>query len=138
MSALSTRMNAIQAALAAMVPARIVTRSLKDFASRPLSELKEGIYTVLSASEGGYSHYLGGMTRDGEHRVLVVGQIAVAETSEPSATEDAEGTMIDEIKAFTRALPPELGSLTLTDWRQSQQLDHPYGWVTFDMTLREG
>ncbi|SEO64104.1 hypothetical protein [Nitrosovibrio sp. Nv6] len=138
MSALSDRMNAIKSTLATMYPARTVTRDLKDFAARPLSELQEGIYTVLSASEGNYSHYLGGMTRDGEHRVLLVGQIAVTETAEPSATEDAEGTMIDEIKAFTRALPPELGSLTLTGWRQSQQLEHPYGWVAFDMTLREG
>lgn len=138
MSALSDRMNAIQSTLAAMYPARTVIRDLKDFAARPLGELQAGIYTVLSASEGNYSHYLGGMTRDGEHRVLVVGQIAVAETSAPSMTEDAEGVMIDEIKAFTRDLPPELGSLTLTGWRQSQQLEHPYGWVAFDMTLREG
>lgn len=138
MSALSDRMNAIQSALAAMYPARTVTRDLKDFAARPLGELQSGIYTVLSTSEGNYSHYLGGMTRDGEHRVLVVGQVAVAETAAPSMTEDAEGVMIDEIKAFTRDLPPELGSLTLTGWRQSQQLEHPYGWVAFDMTLREG
>lgn len=138
MSALSTRMNAIKSTLAAMYPSRIVTRDLKDFASRPLTDLLRGIYTVLSASEGNYSHYLGGMTRDGEHRVLVVAQIAVAETAVPSETEDAEGALIDEIKAFTQALPPELGSLTLTGWRQSQQLDRPYGWVTFDMTLREG
>ena len=46
--------------------------------------------------------------------------------------------MIDEIKAFTRALPPQLGSLTLTGWRQSQQLEHPYGWAAFDLTLRAG
>jgi len=137
-SALSIRMNAIKSTLAGMYPSRIVTRDLKDFAARPLLELKRGIYTVLSASEGNYSHYLGGMTRDGEHRVLVVAQLAVAETALPSETEDAEGVMIDEIKAFTRNLPPELGSLTLTSWRQSQQLDHPYGWVAFDMTLKEG
>lgn len=138
MSALSDRMNAIKSTLAAMYPVRVVTRDLKDFAARPIGELKSGVYTVLSASEGNYTHYLGGMTRDGEHRVLVVGQIAVAETAAPSEIEDTEGVMIDEIKAFTRALPPELGSLTLTGWRQSQQLEHPYGWVAFDMTLREG
>lgn len=136
MSTLSARMERIRAELAGLFPSRIVTRNLLDFASRSQSDLQAGIYTLVSASEGDYSHYLGGMTRDGEHRIVIVGQTLVSESSAPSAAEDAESDMIDDIKLFSRSLPPDIGSMLLVGWRQSQQMDHPYAWIACDAALR--
>lgn len=135
MSTLSDRMNALQAALAAAYPARVVTRNFVDFAQRGDDDLIQGVYTLISRSEGDYARYTDDSIADGTHQIWIVGQTRVAENAEPSAVEDAEGVMIDEIKAFLNVLPPALGSLQLNGWRQSEQMDYPYAGVAFEFTF---
>lgn len=139
MSTLSARMEALKAGLAAAVPAtRTVSRSLKDFTSWGDAVLLTGVYTAVSKSEGDYARYTSDMEADGTHRIAIIGQLKVAEDADPSAVEDAEGVMIDEIKAFMRTPPADLGSMVLQGWNQSAQMEAPYGWVAFDVTLTEG
>ena len=98
MSEIGDRMNLIKATLAAALPARIVTRDLLDFASRKDSELQAGIYTLVSRGEKGYQNLLGRAAMDGNHNIILVGQIQLDEKATPSGVEDAELTMVDEIK----------------------------------------
>lgn len=135
MSQLSERMELITSTLAERFPARLVTRSLKDFSLRQPAELRRGIYTVISLGEGDYQNLLSRAAMDGRSRMLLVGQLQLAESAEPEAIEDAEGEMIDEIKDFARHLPAPLACLEVKNFRQSGQTDHPYGWIAADLEM---
>ncbi|MCE5182367.1 MAG: hypothetical protein LLG15_11245 [Betaproteobacteria bacterium] len=137
MSELSDRMGLIKDTLAAKYPARVVSRSLMDFPMRHKSELDAGVYTIVSAGEGGYANYNGREAMDGRHHILLVGQFVLGEKATPSEIEDAEGAMVDEIKAFVRSLPMALCSLVMKGYRNSQQIEHPYGWIAVDMEITQ-
>lgn len=138
MSALSDRMNLLTNALASFAGFRNVTRDLLDFAQRNPTALKQGVYTVIARTEGGFTNLLGRMAAYGTQNIVILGQIQLEETDTPSKVEDAEGDMIDEIKEFCRSqLPSGIGSLSLTAITQSQQIDYPYGWVLFELTMSE-
>jgi hypothetical protein len=133
MSEIGDRMVLIRSTLATALPARVVTRDLMDFSQRDSADLAKGIYTLVSGPETGYQNLLMRAAMDGQQKMLLVGQIALAETALPSETEDAELAMVDEIKTFLRALPAVLTRLQATGYRNSQQIEHPYGWVAFDL-----
>lgn len=130
---LSGRLIAVLAALSAAVPARVVTRDLKDFADRAPADLAAGVFTLVSLGESGYRNLNGREAMDGKHRMLLVGQIEMGEDAAPSAIEDAELAMVEDVKAFVRNLPAELCSLVMTGFRQSGQLEAPYGWASIDL-----
>lgn len=134
---LAERMAALKTALAAAMPTRVVTRDLKDFADRPKADVAAGVFTLISKGERGYRNYNGREAMDGRHSMLLVGQIALGEDAAPSAVEDAEFAMIEEVKGFVRALPASLCSLTMTGFQQSGQLDAPYGWVAITLEVME-
>lgn len=133
MSAMGDRMAAIAAALAARYPARKVRRSLVDFNDLAAADLAAGVYTLVSTGESGFTNVAGYEAQDGRQGILLVGQIRVAETKDKAQAgllvEEAEFVLIEEVKAFLRALPEALCLLTLENWRQSQQLEEPYGWI---------
>ncbi len=133
MSELSVRMVAIRDALAAQLPARVVTRRWLPLSSRREEDLAAGIYTVVSQGESDYPNFNGFEARDGKHRILVVGQLKLAESAAPEDIEDAEFAMVEEVKAFVRALPEALCCLLLRGFTQSGQLEAPYGWVLFEL-----
>lgn len=135
MSVLGARMAMIAATLVALYPARAVTRSFQSFEQRKREDLLKGIFTIVSRGEGGYANYNGREAMDGRHKVLIIGQIVLAENKTPAEVEDAEFTMVEEIKAFVRALPPALCSLVMTGFEQSGQLLHPYGGITIEMEM---
>jgi hypothetical protein len=129
MSELGDRMELIRTGLAAAVPARLVTRDLEDPAQRSHDVMKTGVYTILALNEQDYTNVPGYEAQTGRQGVLIVGDIAVNEDDAPSKIEDAEFTMIDEIKAYVRNLPAALCVLNLVSVAQSGQVDHPYGWI---------
>ena len=130
MSEISTRMNLIKTLLAAALPLRIVTRDLLDFGQRYCTA---GVYTLVSNGEGGYENLNGREAMDGTQRILLVGQVQLGEDVAPSAIEDAELAMVDEIKALLRARTSQIIQLYMTGFRHSQQMDAPFGWVSIDL-----
>lgn len=130
---LAERMAALLAALAAACPARVVSRDLKDFSDRAKADLTAGVFTLISLGESGYPNYNGSEAMFGRHRMLLVGQVQLAEDADPSAVEDAEFAMVEDVKAFVRSLPTNLCSMVMTGFRQSGQLEAPYGWVSIDL-----
>lgn len=134
---LAERMAAMKTALTTAMPTRVVTRKLKDFAERPKADIAAGVFTLISKGEAGYRNHNGREAMDGKHRMLLVGQIELAETAEGDAVEDAEFAMVEEVKGFVRALPPTLCSLVMTGFQQSGQLDAPYGWVAIELEMTE-
>lgn len=136
MSSLSIKMNALAAELAARYPARVVTRDLHDFAQRPDADLVKGVYTLVSRGEDGYTHTMGREASDGNHKIGLLGQFRVAHDALPSAVEDAEGVMVDEVKALLRSRTPLISTVRATGFRQSGQLEAPNGWVAFDLVMQ--
>lgn len=133
----SERLALMQSSMAAAMPARAITRDLKDFSDRASAELSAGVFTLISKGEGGYRNYNGREAMDGRHRMLLVGQIQLGEDAAPSAVEDAELAMIEDVKAFMRALPVGLCSVVMTGFTQSGQLEVPYGWVVIELEAFE-
>lgn len=137
MNELTDRMNLIKSTLAAAYPTRTVTRSMKDFADRKKEELRAGVYTVISMNEGSYQNLPDRAAMDGKHRILLVGQIEVDEKTspDPESIEEAEFAMVEEIKAFVRALPVGLCGLEMRGFSQSGQLEYPYGWISVNLEV---
>ena len=133
MSDLSTRMELIKTTFAAALPLRVVTRDLEDFTERPRADLEKGVYTLVSADEGGYANYNTREGMDGKQRIKLIGQFVMPEDTAGSAIEDAEFAMVDEIKGLIRTRPAALAQLFITGFINSRQLDKPYGWVSIDL-----
>lgn len=134
---LSQRMSSLRDALQTACPSRIVTRSFADFADRESEHLAAGIYTVMSQGEGEYQNLNGRAARDGVQRIVLSQQIELTEQDSGEDIEEAEFAMIEEVKAFMRALPASLCCLEMTGFQQSGQLDRPYGWVLVNLEWRE-
>ena len=128
--------TALKAALATALPARVVTRDFKDFSQRQEADLLTGVISLIGAGEKDYANYLGRATQLGTVPFVLVGQIKLAETAAPSAVEDAEDLLAEEIKAFCRAPgDPLLGGILMRSFRQSGQLEAPYGWIAIDIEV---
>ncbi len=123
------RMNSIKSAMAAQFPARIVTRDLVNPNDMPAGDLAAGVYTLLSRGESSYTNLAGYEAQDGHQDIILFGDLKLAETVKPSEIEDAELTMLAEVKAFCRALPEVLCQISLIEFIQSGQIYHPYGWI---------
>lgn len=134
---LKTAMDALAAALATACPNRLVGRNFKPMAQRTDEDLLTGILSLACLGEQDYANYRGREADLGKLKVVLIGQLAVAADAEPSALEDAEFVMAEEVKAFL-ALPPPypLVECLATGYRQSGQLEHPYGWVAFELEVR--
>lgn len=128
MSVTGQLLDSLKTALQSASPTRTVTRNLEDFGRRDLAELEQGVFTLIS--RGRQPQRDETVTLN----VLLVGQIAVQEGSAPSAVEEAELLMVDEIDAFMRGAQ---GARVMLDGgiQQSQQVDAPYGWVAARLAI---
>lgn len=133
MSEFDTRLAALAAHLTTSCPLRVVTRSLKDFALREDADLTDGILTVVGGGAGRFRNLRERLGMDATQRVTLVGQLRVAESAEPLAVEQAEFTLYDEVIAALQAGAGTLRCIDIADFRQSAQLEHPYGWIALDL-----
>ncbi len=127
MSAIGAIIGSMGTALLAAAPGRMVTRAFKDFADRQKSELTAGLYTLISRGQDDttdYAEYL---------KVLLVGQIQLAEDATPDQIEEAELAMVDEVRRFARGC--QGAAVRVSGWQQSMQLEAPYGWVSFELRV---
>lgn len=130
---LTAAMEALAASLAAACPGRFVSRSFKPMSMRSAEELEAGVLAVAAGGEKNFANYRGREADLGTLKVLIFGQIKVAENAEPAALEDAEFALAEQIKAFLQSpLLPPLRQCLAREFAQSGQLEHPYGWVAFE------
>lgn len=138
MSALSVQQELLKSTLAAKFPARVVTRDFQDFAQHSDADLAAGVYTLIALGERGFANFVGREAQLGTRNVMILAQIKLAESTTPSAAEDAEGVLIDEIKDFCNdVLPAGIDGLLLTSYKQSGQMEHPNAWVAFEMEIAQ-
>lgn len=113
-------------ALANAYPARIVTRSLKDFADRKQQDLHAGVFTVLANGQPQGDIY------EQILKFIVVGQIELNEKATGEEVERAELLMSREVKNLIqrRRTGPDMRVKGID---QSSQLEVPYGWVSLSI-----
>lgn len=136
MTDLRARMEAVRDSLAAACPARVVTRRWQPTPNVEQAHLLQGVYCIVSKGEQGYANYNGREALDGDHAMMLICRIQLDEGAAGDAVEDAEFTMVGEVKAWLQALPAALCCLVATGFAQSGQLEAPYGWVAFALTLQ--
>ena len=137
MGALAERLTLLRTAMQTQIPARVVTRDLRDYGDRPEADLKRGVLTIISTGEQGLQNNPGREAHYGRHAVIVIGQILAPSDKAPGGTvEDLEHGLVEDVKRFCR-LPPPVGidTLVMNAWRGSAQLDAPYGSVVIEMEM---
>lgn len=129
--ALADALNALRDGLAAAMPTRVVTRDLLPFDLRREADLTAGVLSVVANTESRYANYRGREAQLGRLRVVVVGQIKLAEGVQPSAVEDAEFAFAEAVKDFLGGVLP-VTDVQLLETRFSGQLEAPYGWFAME------
>ncbi|TKA91817.1 hypothetical protein FAZ79_00490 [Guyparkeria sp. SB14A] len=125
MSTIGVFLKILADTMAAQVPGRVVTRSYQEFARRKHSDLEAGVWTLLCEGQAQIERYA-------EHfGAVLVGQIQLGEKATGEEIEEAELAMIDEMRDFCERVKGV--QVRPVRWKQSMQIDHPYGWVAVDL-----
>lgn len=135
MDDLSARMAAIAAHFTAGCPSRVVTREFLDFPMQKKADLQKGILTLISLGESDYKNLKGRACMDGTHHMTLTGQLQLGEKESGLAIETAELELFEEARACLRTLPLALCTLLATGFRQSGQVQKPFGWIVVDLEL---
>lgn len=137
MADLEAVMAAAKTAMQTAMPMRVITRSYKDFSLRSDADLRSGIWTLISTGEKDYANYKGREAQLGTLTVAALGQVRVDDNSSEEAIETAEFAMVEELKAFVRGeLAAAIdGGALMKSFRQSGQMEHPYGWVAVEIEI---
>ena len=123
----------VLAALTAALPTRVVTADYRPMNDRPAEDLAKGVVTLVVTAERDYSAGKGMVALRGTTRWTLVAQLQMAASTAPVAVQDAEMALAEEIKAFARTGIAGM-DVRVEQFTFSQQQEHPYGWLTADLT----
>lgn len=132
--AADTELDAIKTSLAAALTRRHVQRGLIDPAAADMEQLVDGIVCIVSEGGGGFANTYGREGQLGTMDVALIGFLKVDESTEPVAIEQAELALLQELLSWT-GTATGVRSVLPQSFRQSQQLEHPYGWVTLGLKV---
>ena len=140
MSALDNHNAAIDAlveSLAAAMPERYVQRSLVVPGTVARKKLQAGLVCVVSQGGGQFVNLIGRAADLGTVNVGLVGFVAVEDKSEAAEVERAELTLLGEVLNWANTSPGAgLDVVEVLDWAQSQQLEHPFGWLVVKLAVK--
>lgn len=133
--------NAVVAALVASLAAALPGRHVGDTLIVPEGEkaerLQAGVVCVVSRGGGKFSGMRGREAQLGTMDVALVGFLQVEHNLPPKAIQAAELTLLNELLAWvSTAAVAGLDSIAPGDWRQSGQLEHPYGWLVLELKVK--
>jgi len=137
MSDANGALDAIEASLFGTLTNRKVKRGLIDPAAADRQALLDGLICIVGEGGGSFANYLGREGQLGLMRVMLVGFLLVEENTDPVEIERAELALLQELLDWT-TYPnnPGLNSVLPLEFRQSQQLEHPYGWLALSLEVR--
>ncbi|MCO5110012.1 MAG: hypothetical protein M9929_04095 [Burkholderiaceae bacterium] len=134
-----TALEGIRASMAAKLPLRVVQRDLVlDPPNHDPAELEKGVICLVSGGGGRFANYRGREGQLGHVSLGVVGFVKVADDAPVGAVEAAELSLLHDVLDWVRdtGMPRPFDSALPKDWRQSRQLEHPYGWIVLDLDVR--
>ena len=121
------RLDAIETALTAAMPGRVIQRELVHFDDHAPADISAGVIMIVSTGESNYNNDLGMEAKEGTQQILLIGHIKLPEESTSQAVEDAEINFIEELKGAIRTGVNGM-SIALKQVSHSAQLEKPYGW----------
>lgn len=135
-----TVMEALKDALALSAATRVVQRGMVlDPANIKDGDLTSGVLCVVGQGGGNFWNYQGREGDGGDLDVTVVGFVQVSEKAETVALEQAEFALVEDVLTFCRGIgiaSAPIDAVVPIEWRQSGQLEHPFGWITMKLKVR--
>lgn len=128
-------LDLVEQSLATAMPQRHVQRGLVDPLAADREKLLNGLVCVVSQGGGQFANTYGREGQLGTMKVALLGFLLVEEDTEPADIERAELDLLRDLLAWTVA-PTGLAQALPQDWRQSEQLEHPYGWLMLGLDVR--
>lgn len=136
--AIELALASVHASLEAKLSARVVSRSfLADLASADAADLRAGVLCVVNQGGGNFADYRGREGELAQLEVTVVGYVLVDEDAPPATVEQAELALLQDVLDWVKdpgALRP-LDAVYPVSFVQSQQMEHPYGWVALKLRV---
>lgn len=129
-------MDAMVSALKSAFPDLDVSRSFKPMAERTLQELNRGIISLIRLAEDDFANYMGREAELGTVKALLIIQFRAAENSPGADIEKIEVWLAERVKAFLKGPFPEpITGCLANGYKQSGQLEKPFGWVIFELEI---
>jgi len=130
------KLAAFETALVASLPvSRTVERGFVPYSERDEALLLNGVLNLVCDGEGSYSQARGMAAKEGSAKVILICHLRVTEAQTSADLQQAEITLAEELKTFTKTGAPGL-DLVLVDLVLSRQLEHPYGWIVAFFELK--
>lgn len=130
-------LDAVKESLEAFMPNRYVQRKLTVAVNETRERLTAGVVCLVSQRGGDFANYRGREAQQGTINAALVGFVQVAESAGSDEVERAELVLLGEMLAWVAGgSAVGLNTVTAGDWRQSAQLEHPYGWVVMELAIR--
>jgi len=123
----------------AAMPHRVVQRSLViDPVNHDPADLAKGVICLVSSGGGKFANYRGREGQLGHAKLGVVAFVKVSDASDPVAVEEAELAVLADVLAWVKnpGMPRPFDSVLPMEFRQSGQLDHPWGWIVIELDVR--
>lgn len=132
-------LEGIKTSMAAALPHRVVQRSLVlDPATHDPADLAKGVICLVNGGGGRFANYRGREGQLGHATLGVVCFVKVDEGAPAAAVESAELALLADVMAWVKApgLPRPFDSALPQEFKQSRQMDHPYGWIVIELDVR--
>lgn len=132
-------LEGIKASMAAALPHRVVQRSLVlDPANHDPDEMEKGVICLVNGGGGRFANYRGREGQLGHATLGVIGFVKVNEGEPAEAVEKAELALLADVLAWVKApgMPRPFDSALPQEFKQSRQMDHPYGWIVIELDVR--
>lgn len=135
-----TVMTALTVGLTASAAARVVQRGMVlDPANIKDGNLTKGVLCLVAQGGGNFWNYQGREGDGGDMDVTVVGFVQVLEKDQTLTLEQAEFALVEDVLTFCKSIgiaSTPIDAVVPIDWRQSGQLEHPFGWITMKLKVR--
>lgn len=128
MANLNDNLELIKSQLQLIAPSRTVTRTFKEWSLYNQEQRLAGVLTIISNG-------LQIQTNQKLHNIIITGQIDVLENDSGEILEQKEFELFNNIETLVsqRNIPLNFGNTPL---QQSQQLEHPYGWIVSELQIK--
>lgn len=129
-------LDAIAQSLAAALPSRIVGRTLVQPGAVLPEQMMAGVLCLVAQGGGQFANYMGREGDCGRMDARLVGFVQVPESQPAEDVERAELALLVDVLTWINSAPVPGIAVLPTQWTQSQQLEHPYGWVVLTLEIR--
>ena len=135
---MEAQMEALRASLAAALPGRVVSRSMKPATVYADEDLRAGVVSLARLGEKDFANYRGREADLGTVEAVLVGRVAVGMDADEVELERAELALAGELLEWLQGPRAAGGGQgRATGRRQSGQIEYPAGWVLFKLEVQE-